>query len=150
MDISVITNGNKSIERLINYCKERNVTVEICEDTDTASGEFMCVLKKNIYYEDYYLHIQYVTLKFKKDSNKCDQIMFKYIITFDNYEFYTGINTNNYFVRRIPLHNDKVFTIAEIIPGCCVGEIKPIEISLPDDNTLSRYHGYFLENKCVF
>lgn len=151
-DISVIipyNNFNESILNAIEYCKNRGVTTEIIHEPQEAKGEFVVSIDSFTYYYDYYLHYQYVALIFMKDSNKCDQFVFKYITVCENLEFYTGDYTFQKFTRRIPEFKGKVFIESRIVPGATLLKLKEMQHPVPVDLELIRYRTYFKDNNLL-
>lgn len=148
-DISVIINGkNSSLDAAIEFCKRCNVTVEVLEDQMNAVGYYVAVCDTKTFYEEYYLHYQWVALEYR--NNKCDRFKITKAVVFekDTDEFFVG-DASNYsmFYRRMSdvkkstyFKEDKVFMMSTMSP------LKEMyNEALPDDNVLGKYQKFFSE-----
>lgn len=147
IDISIL-GTNESIINCIDYCTKRGITTEIITNLSGAKGEFVCVIDPTIYYEDYYLHYQYVGLKFKKESNKCKYFTFQNIVVYDQKkkDFYTGeFQFTNIFYRRDSGFNGNTYIEPFIYAGACKHtSLFEVQVIMPHSNDqLLNYVNFF-------
>ena len=142
MDISIV-NSNHSMDICVEYCNKRGITTEFVRTEQDATGEFICVIVPDVYYEDYFLHYQYISLKFKKGGENYDHFAFRNIVVYDKNEndFYVGdFITHNKFYRSVRRHHPKALIEHNIFAGVCMLKLSELQVYLPSDNVLLNYH----------
>jgi hypothetical protein len=149
VDISVIGQINSSTREAIKFCRSKKLVIEVVEDVSHAKGRFIALVSNDFYYEPYYLHYQWMALKYFKIGKVCDHFKFKLAtIMVENpsghIEFYCGDYTSeSHFYRRVSLFPGKTF-IEKRVHCCCTKLLLPeLEHHVPDDYTLIKYHNYF-------
>lgn len=141
-DISIV-GDNKSIDFCILYCKSRNIICERVANVDDARGEYVCVVRPDIYYLSYYLHLQFVALFFKNVKN--NRFDFTQITVLDDDEFFQSDFSENIFYRRSAGFKPGNSYIENDIHFGCIKSQGYFSNSknLPDESTLCDYMEYF-------
>ena len=146
MDISVvISSQNPSIIEAINYCKTRNLNIEVIDSVDKAIGEYVCIVDSFTYYQPYYLHYQWVALNFK--NRKCNSFEITKAVCYDQNakEFYVGDYTSiNQFYRKSSGKTKPRFVEDNIFMVATVMNRKELPELLPPDSELVKYHEFFV------
>lgn len=142
-DISLIKAQNPSIDVAIDYCKKRNISIEIIDDIEKAKGDYICVTNEFTYYQPYYLHYQWVALEIKNKSK--NRFTATKVVCYDEKtkEFYVGKFKNNVFYRRKSGNKGPDFVESKIFMVASKEEYGEIQEILPNDSELVKYHNFF-------
>jgi hypothetical protein len=148
-DISIIytdKKANESLARAIALCEERGSKCEIINNKESAKGLFITQGFQDIYYEIYYLHIQFVSL-FYKDV-RCNAFKFLNSIAYnkasDDFRIIKW-NKKHCFYRRETGDVGSIFVEPVIYPACILSK-KDFEENtdkLPENEVLELYREYF-------
>jgi len=143
MDITVVCQlVSKSIENCIEYCTNRGLKVEIVSDRTKAKGEYIAIMKDQVYYNDYYIHLCYLRLFLYN----VDIICFNTITVYDKEQdqFYKGLylSKNVFYKRKYKIHKGRYIEY-EIELGCTTELLEKTNENLTNDEVLQIYHGYF-------
>ncbi len=156
VDVSIImrvddnNKTNKSIIDCIDYCSKRGITTELLADEKHSKGKYICIIDNRTYYQDYYLHLQYVALEFKNKKN--NRFQFNKCTCYDsiNKEFYCGnYSLTNKFYRKLKGDIEPSYVEDKIFMGCTLNELSYTHCQIPPDNILKYYHDYFVDNKYI-
>ncbi len=102
-DISIIGNValNKSLLESINYAERHNLVIEICKDGDSPRADLVCeITNSDIYYNDYYLHYQWVCLAVKNTKVRNFKLINMIVYDQEAEVFYVTDAINNFYRRN--------------------------------------------------
>ena len=143
MDITVVCQSvSKSIEKCIEYCKDRGLKLEIVSDRTKAKGKYIVIMKEEVYYNDYYIHLCYLRLYLYD----VDIICFNSITVYDKKQdqFYKGLylSKNVFYKRNYNIKKGRYIEY-DIELGCTTELVEKTNENLTNDEVLQIYHGYF-------
>ena len=143
MDITVVCKSmSKSIAQCIEYCTSRELKLEVVLDRTKAKGKYIAIMKEEVYYNDYYIHLCYLRLYIYD----VDIICFNSITVYDKEQdqFYKGLylSKNVFYKRNYNIKKGR-YVEYDIELGCTTELVEKIKENLTNDEVLQIYHGYF-------
>lgn len=95
MDISVIMPfENETMMACVKLCNDRGIPTEVVNTIEEATGTYICIAKKDAYYNQVFLHRQFVALWFQ------DQRCTEYLFTKKLDGGLVAVNDEVYFYKR--------------------------------------------------
>ena len=140
IDISII-GKNRSINECIDYCNKRGIITEFVDDPVNAKGDFICIIDPLIYYEPYFLHIQWVALHVKNIT--ASEYIFKKCVCYYENEFYIGDFSGCNKFYRANSKKRQLYIEDNILAGCTRYKLEELPVMPPSDKHLVKYHNYF-------
>lgn len=148
IDISVIISApNKSVDVAVEYCRKRNLIIEVLDDQMLAKGKYVFVADTFVFYEDYALHYMWVCLDIK--DRECDRFRATQCTVYEpvEEEFYNGYAHNglNFYRRAHEKNKSKYYIESKVFLFATLFKVQESERLLPSDSVLVKYHKYFSE-----
>jgi hypothetical protein len=139
MDISVILpfNNNftdKQLSKCIDYCKQRNVTVEVVSEEKQASSNCIHNFIPNMFYFEYTLYIQWRALAVL--NKQCNYYSFTKTLVYDNEKFCITKHpsvVDMFSMRKVGYDKQKVYVENDIFPGVYITNVPSDDV---DSNSL--------------
>ncbi len=148
IDISVVGPINESMKECIKLCISRNITCEVVNKIENCKGIFICLANENIYYNDYFLALQFSTLfVYPKYSSYRFPLVINYS-TSPTKKFYLVENFDIYFWRRTSKVDESIYyDTSGILPGCVYNSKEPRTHGTFDRTSTEKYKKFFVNKQ---